>query len=150
MLAMRKLFIFLLTLTFFYAQGQEAPSVSKPSSVANYVPDSTEQPSPPNIAAANIANPMSSFEFTLSILVLIFGLLVLLMIAILSYKKVIGSDQIFKCIIITLIIIASLLLITAGYSNNQITGITGIMGSIAGYLLGKSNNKNRNEKLEKQ
>ena len=45
-------------------------------------------------------------------------------------------------ILITLIITATLFLITAGYDNNQIAPAIGLFGTVAGYLLGKSVNKN--------
>lgn len=43
-----------------------------------------------------------------------------------------------RMIIITLIIISGSFLITSGYSNDQIVPIVGLLGSIAGYLLGKT------------
>jgi len=77
----------------------------------------------------------------LSISILSFGLLVIILEVYLAYNKVINPSQIWKCIIVTLVIISSLVLITAGYSNNQISGISGILGSIAGYLLAKNSSE---------
>ncbi|WP_026968046.1 hypothetical protein [Algoriphagus terrigena] len=81
--------------------------------------------------------PMSSYEFYLSLLVLGFGILVILFeFFLIKIKKINASDTI-KFIIITLIIISTLFLITAGYSNDQIAPAVGLLGTIAGYLLGR-------------
>jgi hypothetical protein len=74
-------------------------------------------------------------------MVIAFGCISLLIEAYLAKLKIIRSEHVFKCIILTMVITGSLLLITAGYSNTQINGITGLMGSIAGYLLAKTDFK---------
>lgn len=82
-------------------------------------------------------SPFNSFEFLLSIIVLFFGLIVVMLEVYLASKGIIRSEYAYKCIIITLVIVGSIVLITAGYSNNQINGVIGILGSIAGYMLAK-------------
>ena len=44
----------------------------------------------------------------------------------------------FKYLSVTLIIVGSLFLVTAGYGNTQIAPIIGLLGTVAGYLLGRS------------
>lgn len=88
--------------------------------------------------------PLSSWEFYLSLIVLGFGTLVLAFEVVLIWKRKIKEDNTVKFIIVTLIITATLFLITAGYDNNQIAPAMGLLGTIAGYLLGKQ------EKEEKQ
>jgi len=90
------------------------------------------------VNVSGVANPLGSVDFLLSLAVLFFGLVVVILEVYLAHIGKIGSDHIFKCIILTLVITGSIVLITAGYSNNQITGVVGIMGSIAGYMLGKT------------
>jgi hypothetical protein len=100
--------------------------------------------------SSHSASPFQSFEFMLSVTVLLFGLIVIGLEVFLASKGIIDSDHIFKCVIPTLVITGSIVLITAGYSNNQITGASGILGSIAGYMVAKTlpsragNNKNHN------
>lgn len=110
------------------------------SSAANAPPPNGEKPE-------NIANILDtsklSFQLELTLIVVIFGMITVIVEAYLAAKHIIQSEHIFKCIILTLIITGSLLLITAGYSNNQINGITGLLGSIAGYLLAKTNFKRK-------
>ena len=43
----------------------------------------------------------------------------------------------FKILGLTLVIVAGLFLIVAGYSQNQAAPMMGLLGTVAGYLLGK-------------
>lgn len=88
-------------------------------------------------------SPLSSYEFYLSMIVIGFGLLALLIEFILIIKKRISQENTIKFVVITLIITSILFLITAGYSNDQIAPAMGLLGTIAGYLLGKSKSDNR-------
>ena len=54
-----------------------------------------------------------------------------------------SSNLEWKRILITLIIISTLFLITAGYSNDQIAPAIGLLGTIAGYLLGRIQNNSQ-------
>lgn len=92
--------------------------------------------------------PLSRLEFTLSIIVLVFGLLLILLEIFLIRSKKIDSEDTIKFITITLIITSTLYLITAGYSNDQIAPAVGLLGTIAGYLLGKIG-PSKSEKNEK-
>ena len=92
------------------------------------------------------AKPMTLFEFQLSIIVLSFGFIIVLIEVFLIKIRRISSEDSIKFITITLIITSTLFLITAGYSNNQIAPAVGLLGTIAGYLLGKMNNTKDDEK----
>jgi hypothetical protein len=85
-------------------------------------------------------NPLSSLTFYLSIFVLVFGLIIMGLETYLIATKRINTDYAIKFITVTLIVTSTLFLITAGYSNNQIAPAMGLLGTIAGYLLGKTNN----------
>ncbi|MBS1741626.1 MAG: hypothetical protein JST81_01215 [Bacteroidetes bacterium] len=87
---------------------------------------------------------MSSYEFGLSLGVLGFGIFLIILEIILIKGKAISEDLLVKFILVTLIITATLFLITAGYDNNQIAPAIGLFGTVAGYLLGKASNKNSN------
>lgn len=75
--------------------------------------------------------------FQLSIMVLGFGVLIILLIVFLGYSGRIDPENLLKSIILTLVIVSAMFFICAGYDNTQIAGVTGLLGSIAGYLLGK-------------
>lgn len=77
-------------------------------------------------------------EIYMSIAVLIFGVLVVAAQTILFYRQKANVEEAFKYFIVTLIIIGALFLVTAGYGNQQIAPILGLLGTIAGYLLGKA------------
>lgn len=79
-------------------------------------------------------------EFWLSLMVLIFGILVIVLEVNLIKTKTIDVDQAAKLIVVTLIITASLFLITAAFNPDRITPVIGLLGTIVGYLLGTSNN----------
>ena len=86
--------------------------------------------------------PMTSYEFGLSLGVLLFGvLLIILEVFIIKFKNI-SDELVIRFILVTLIITATLFLITAGYSNDQIAPAIGLFGTVAGYILGKASNKN--------
>ncbi|MFM6924736.1 MAG: hypothetical protein ACKOU7_04485 [Ferruginibacter sp.] len=87
---------------------------------------------------------MTTYEFGLSLGVLLFGLTTIIMeIYIIKIKKL-GPELLVKFIIVTLIITATLFLITAGYDNNQIAPAIGLFGTVAGYLLGRASGNAQN------
>ena len=106
-------------------------------------------PAPPVKVVSDRYGFLTDLEFTLSISVLLFGALVLILEVYLIKIKQVAHDNITKIILVTLIVIGTLFLITAGYNNNQIAPATGLLGTIAGYLLGKSYSVDKNPSDEK-
>ena len=102
-------------------------------------------PPEPEETGSAIVTPLSRLEFTLSMIVLVFGLSVIILEIFLIRIKKIHSDDTIKFITVTLIITSTLFLITAGYSNDQIAPAVGLLGTIAGYLLGRNQNVNLKE-----
>ncbi len=77
-------------------------------------------------------------EIWLSIGVLIFGLFTVgAMITYLGRKTDEPATELMKFPVLALIIVGALFLVTAGYGNDQIAPIIGLMGTLAGYLLGR-------------
>lgn len=107
--------------------AQEVPEVS---------PDGFNPP-PTEKVDENSKKPMTGLEYKLTYAVLLFGFLIIAMEMVLTKLNKIDSHDSIKFILITLIITGTLFLITAGYSNNQIAPAMGLLGTIAGYLLGK-------------
>ena len=101
----------------------------------------SENVSQPDKNLISELTPLSSYEFYLSLLVMGFGAFALLLEVWLIHKKRISQDNMVKFIVVTLIITATLFLITAGYDNNQIAPAMGLLGTIAGYLMGKNADK---------
>lgn len=84
---------------------------------------------------------ITDYEFILSAAVLVFAVIILVLEVYLIRLKLIDPTTALKFILVTLIITAMLFLITAGYTVEQISPGIGLLGTIAGYLLGKSENK---------
>lgn len=80
----------------------------------------------------------SSQEIWLSFGVLLFGVVVVLAQALIINKREEPLNQSLKYLSVTLIIVGSLFLVTAGYGNSQIAPIIGLLGTVAGYLLGRT------------
>jgi hypothetical protein len=91
-----------------------------------------------------LALPLSRLELQLSLCVLGFGVLLILIEVYLISRQNISPQDTIKFVTITIIIISTLFLITAGYSNDQIAPAVGLLGTIAGYLLGRINSSNNN------
>ena len=88
---------------------------------------------------------MTAYEVWLSFGVLIFGLLVMAIELYLMKVNKFDQNQTIKFLLVTLIITAALFLIAAGFSNNQIAPAMGLLGTVAGYLLGKGDSSVTND-----
>lgn len=80
----------------------------------------------------------SSQEVWLSYGVLLFGMVIVLAQAYLISKREEPLSESLKYLGVTLIIVGALFLVTAGYGNSQIAPIIGLLGTVAGYLLGRT------------
>lgn len=77
-------------------------------------------------------------EICLSIGVLVFGALLMgLEVLVMLKQDKYWDAWSFKILGLTLVITAGLFLVVAGYSQNQIAPMMGLLGTVAGYLLGK-------------
>lgn len=128
--------IILFVLTFLFICSLNFISIAQDT-----VPAESEHfnPPPKETVSDSEKRPMTELEVKLTYAVLIFGFLIITMEMVLTKLNKIDSQDSIKFIIITLIITGTLFLITAGYSNNQIAPAMGLLGTIAGYLLGKQN-----------
>jgi len=76
----------------------------------------------------------------LSLCLLIFSLVVF---SLMTYLIKLGKqpEQILKVFGSVLIVVAAVFLVVAGYSEKQIAPVIGLLGTVAGYILGKSSEK---------
>lgn len=79
----------------------------------------------------------------LSISILVFSLIALVMATLLLWRISAQPSQILRVFGILTIIGFSAFLLVVGYSNEQLTPIIGLFGAIAGYLLGKDTNPDK-------
>ena len=81
---------------------------------------------------------------TISASVLLFGGLIMVLVTALLYKGK-SADDVLKIFGTIIIIIFAAFLVVAGYTDQQISPVIGLLGTIAGYLLG-SRDKDVEEK----
>lgn len=83
---------------------------------------------------------------TISSIVLIYSFLIVL---IAGYLIKIGrtSESVLKILGVILIITSSVFLVVAGYSDQQISPVIGLLGTLAGYLLGKDTKEQTSSSL---
>lgn len=75
----------------------------------------------------------------MSVGVLVFGLVLVVCTGIVAFRKQAGWDrEATRVFAVAVIVTAGLFLVTAGYSSQQIAPMFGLLGTIVGYLLGKS------------
>jgi hypothetical protein len=83
---------------------------------------------------------------TISASVLVFGCFIMLLATILLYRGTTSHD-VLKLFGTMIIVISSVFLVVAGYSDTQIAPVIGLLGTIAGYLLGsKDTTENDDDK----
>jgi hypothetical protein len=83
---------------------------------------------------------------TISASVLVFGCFIMLLATILLYKGITSHD-VLKLFGTMIIVISAVFLVVAGYSDTQIAPVIGLLGTIAGYLLGsKDTTENDDDK----
>jgi predicted MFS family arabinose efflux permease len=97
---------------------------------------------PASSSTATIVDPFFNREVFLTLAVIFFGVVVVL-IQYLLLRPVVRdrTNEISRTFIVSLIIIGTLALITSGYDSSQIAPALGLFGTIAGYLLGKSDRR---------
>jgi len=80
----------------------------------------------------------TAIEIALSLGVLVFGAVIISLEILVMLKRSMYWDiWSFKILGLTLVIVAGLFLIVAGYSQNQAAPMMGLLGTVAGYLLAK-------------
>jgi len=96
---------------------------------------------PPAGASSHAPVPSSSFisayEGELSLVIILLGVVVIIALSIVLRKKESLAEDVVRAYVLVLIIIGTMVLICAGYSNDQIAPAMGLFGTVAGYLLGR-------------
>jgi hypothetical protein len=105
------------------------------------VPPAPDNPLPSAGSAGNLINYIfkkSPYEFWLTCLIIAFGLTVLAL-YIYAIRNIHNRrpEDVSRAVIVITVITGSLVLITAGYSNDQIAPAFGLFGTVIGYMLGR-------------
>ncbi|MBX9814320.1 MAG: hypothetical protein A4S12_07755 [Proteobacteria bacterium SG_bin5] len=95
---------------------------------------------PASDAASTFAaeNYLTSREFIISVMVLAFGLLMAAAGIYMKRATEMESNDIIRFMALIIVVIGTLFLVASGYSAVDIAPALGLLGTIAGYLLGRS------------
>lgn len=112
-------------------QSPRTTTEDKPEPVKTNPPET-------NATTSEGSRQWTTIEIVLSVSVLIFALLIFMIQTVLIMKLKLNwtPNAILRFNGLTLIITGGILLVTAGYSNQQMAPVIGLLGAIAGYLLG--------------
>lgn len=81
---------------------------------------------------------LSSREFIISISILAFGVLTVIAAYILLHHAKVDPQHVIQILALVMIVTGILFLIAAGYNADDIAPALGLLGTIAGYLLGRA------------
>ena len=98
---------------------------------------------PTNVTAGD-ASPLreagsffSQGEFTLTLILFVFGIVAILAFYMLARNEKV-TPFVMRIYVIIVIVFGTLLIVSSSYTTQQIAPVVGLFGTIAGYLLGKS------------
>lgn len=116
--------------------GNEEPSLeSLRAVVAASEQALSETREAPSNSSTHLWSP--SFVMYLGGGLLVFGLIICVLMSFLL-KREKSPDQVLRTLCVPLIIIVTVFLVIVGYTDQQIAPVIGLLGTIAGYLLGRS------------
>jgi hypothetical protein len=105
------------------------------------LPPPPELPNPRmggNTGLAEFFSSRTPYEFWLTCIIIAFGLTVILLL-LWHLRRLTDRhvDDVSRAVVIVMVIVGTLVLVTAGYSNDQIAPAFGLFGTIIGYILGR-------------
>lgn len=102
----------------------------------------TEQVSPSDAAKmAEVGGPHFNQEIQFTLLIILFALVSLLFLY-LAAKEGKATPFFLRIYLITIIVFGTLAIVASAYTTEQIAPVVGLFGTIAGYVLGKSDGSN--------
>jgi hypothetical protein len=108
------------------------------SSSAQQLPPPPTTPNPPGENLVSFFSRRTPYEFWLTCLIGVIGLLIIGLtvwsVRSLEHRR---PEDVTRPIIIVTVVTGTLILVTAGYSNEQIAPAFGLFGTIVGYILGR-------------
>lgn len=137
------IFAFLVSWNMSHGYANEFPS----EPVVNYPPtvtdkennnDKPEKMASPKMGESSVVHWLTSFEFWMSFSVLCFSVIVFVIEAVMVKFNTFQPEQTIRLLAVTLIVISTLFIITAGFDSEQIAPAMGLFGTIAGYILGRA------------
>jgi NhaP-type Na+/H+ or K+/H+ antiporter len=97
----------------------------------------------------SLFNPIDQVSFWLAVIFLVFGFVVLLLqLYLLTRVRDLQADDVAKNCALTVVVIASVVLLIAGYNSEQLGPVFGLFGTMIGYVLGRTSLARREEKRD--
>jgi len=137
------------------ALAQQVPNQPPPPVLSNPAPGLAPGSGPvatPGSRLFDFFGTKTPYEFWLTLCILAAGLIFLAM-AVWLLKNTDGGkvEHVTRALTIILVIVGTMVLITAGYNNEQIAPAFGLFGTIVGYILGRSQTREEErERLERE
>lgn len=119
------------------AATAQAPAASDPASMSDDQLNKAIEQESASRAKQPWDPPLVKF---LTASVLAFGLFVIIIMAILVWRQSPTGD-ILRLFTVPMVIVAAVFLVVTGFSNSQITPVIGLLGTLAGYVLGVQSQK---------
>lgn len=113
--------------------------IERPAKIVTASTDRSVSSGSSPVTVEKVIKPRTTTETYLCLGVLAFGIFLVLFTGIVAYRKSAGWDsEATRIFAVSVIVTAGLFLMTAGYSDEQVAPMFGLLGTIVGYLLGKS------------
>jgi hypothetical protein len=153
-------FLFFAVLPLSRCEGQQAPKarqseISESTAKVPKVGQAPDASDPSNMSDAQLEKAIkdhsakqatqsqpwdASLVKFLTISVLAFGLIVIVIMAVLVSQKSQTGD-VLRLFTVPMVIVAAVFLVVTGFSNSQITPVIGLLGTLAGYVMGVQSQK---------
>ncbi|MEM9920198.1 MAG: hypothetical protein AAF990_19025 [Bacteroidota bacterium] len=129
-------------------QSSDIPSISPvtESPEAQNGPPANADSSIPTIPTIN--SMWENDEIVKSLIIMVFSFIIFTMLLFRLKVPQMGPEDFIRLTILVLVICSSMYLISAGWDNQQTAPAFGILGTIAGYLLGRDSKKQAEETEE--
>lgn len=114
------------------------PATAKPAPVGNKTTEQTQTQSTVRKEVSVEIPSLSTGEIALSIGVLAFTLVLVAIVAWLRKIESISGDVLFKLFGLIIVVGSSIFLVSAGWSQQQITPVVGLLGTAIGFVFGKN------------
>jgi hypothetical protein len=115
------------------AAGQQTPRPAPPD-----LPNPSTGGNLGRVGLTEFFSSRTPYEFWLTCIIILFGLVVILLL-LWHFRSIADrrGEDVARSVVVVTVIVGTLILVTAGYSNDQIAPAFGLFGTIVGYILGR-------------
>ncbi len=121
--------------------GHRPPEAETPAAREAGPSRSVVPGSPPADPDDTVQRWHTQVELALTIGTLVFGAFVLALLGWFLGKGLLPADSFLKLFVLVIVVTAGLFVVVAGYTQDQIAPMMGLLGTLVGYLLGREASK---------